>query len=127
LPAYATALGKALLADRFGADRDVHVPTDLAPLTSHTLTGRAELDEALETTRVRGYATDDEENTVGLRCFAVALRYATPAQDAISASIPIARLTAQREREVIEALCSVGDKVSRVLRPVANGDKWFAQ
>lgn len=126
LPAYATALGKALLADRFGADRDVHVPTDLAPLTSHTLTGRAELDEALETTRVRGYATDDEENTVGLRCIAVALRYATPAQDAISASIPIARLTAQREREVIEALCSVGDKVSRVLRPVANGDKWFA-
>jgi hypothetical protein len=34
---------------------------------------------------------------------------------------------AEREREVIEALRSVGDKVSRVLRPVANGDKWFAQ
>ena len=127
LPAYATALGKALLAERFGADRDVHVPNDLTPLTPHTVTERAELDEALETARVRGYATDDEENTVGLRCFAVALRYATPAQDAISASIPIARLTAEREREVIEALCSVGDKVSRVLRPVANGDKWFAQ
>lgn len=127
LPAYATALGKALLAERFGADLDVHVPNDLASLTPHTVTDRAELDEALETARVRGYATDDEENTVGLRCFAVALRYATPAQDAISASIPIARLTAEREREVIEALCSVGDKVSRVLRPVANGDKWFAQ
>ena len=26
LPAYATALGKALLADRFGADRDAHIP-----------------------------------------------------------------------------------------------------
>jgi DNA-binding IclR family transcriptional regulator len=120
-------LGKALLADRFGADRDVHIPADLAPITPHTVTDRAALEEALEVARVRGYATDDEENTVGLRCFAVALRYATPAQDAISASIPIARLTAEREREVIEALCSVGDKVSRVLRPVANGDKWFAQ
>jgi DNA-binding IclR family transcriptional regulator len=127
LPAYTTALGKALLAERFGADRDHHIPTDLAPITPHTVTDRAELEEALETARVRGYATDDQENTAGLRCFAVALRYTTPAQDAISASIPIARLTAEREREVIEALRSVGDKVSRVLRPVANGDKWFAQ
>jgi DNA-binding IclR family transcriptional regulator len=77
--------------------------------------------------RVRGYATDDEENTAGLRCFAVALGYTRPAQDAISASVPIARLTPERERAVVEALCSVGDKVTRVLRPVANGDKWFAQ
>ncbi len=30
LPAYATALGKALLADRFGAERDAHVPDALA-------------------------------------------------------------------------------------------------
>jgi DNA-binding IclR family transcriptional regulator len=127
LPAHATALGKALLAERFGPDRDDHIPADLAPLTPRTMTDRAELEEALETARVRGYAVDDEENTVGLRCFAVALRYTRPAQDAISTSIPIARLTSEREREVIEALRSVGDKVSRVLRPVANGDKWFAQ
>jgi DNA-binding IclR family transcriptional regulator len=127
LPAYATALGKALLAERFDADRDRHVPAELAALTVHTVTDRAELEEALETARVRGYATDDQENTVGLRCFAVALRYARPAQDAISASIPIARLTAAREREIVDALCTVGDKISRVLRPVANGDKWFAQ
>ena len=29
LPAYATALGKALLAERFGAERDEHVPAAL--------------------------------------------------------------------------------------------------
>jgi DNA-binding IclR family transcriptional regulator len=127
LPAYATALGKALLAERFGADRDGHIPADLVPLTPRTMTDRAQLEEALETARVRGYAADDEENTAGLRCFAVALRYTRPAQDAISASIPIARLTPARECEIVEALRSVGDKVSRVLRPVANGDKWFAQ
>ena len=45
---------------------------------------------------------------------------------AISASVPIARLTPAREREIVEALCALGDKVTRVLRPVANGDKWFA-
>lgn len=127
LPTHATALGKALLADRFGPDRERHVPAELTSLTPRTISDRAVLDEALETARVRGYATDDEENTPGLRCFAVALHYARPAQDAISVSIPVARLTAGRERDLVEALCSVGDKVTRVLRPVANGDKWFAQ
>jgi DNA-binding IclR family transcriptional regulator len=127
LPAHATALGKALLADRFGAERDRHVHDVLPTLTPRTIADRAELDEQLDTARIRGYATDDEENTPGLRCFAVALHYARPAQDAISVSIPLARHDAARERELIEALCSVGDKVTRVLRPVANGDKWFAQ
>jgi len=127
LPAHATALGKALLAERFGAERDRHVPEELQAITARTIVDRVELEEALETARVRGYATDDEENSPGLRCFAVALRYTRPAQDAISASIPIGRLTAERERNIVEALCTVGDKVTRLLRPVANGDKWFAQ
>ncbi|BBY26220.1 IclR family transcriptional regulator [Mycolicibacterium sediminis] len=126
LPAHATALGKALLADRFGAERDAHLPDVLRSVTPKTLTDRAGLQESLENALVRGYATDDEENTVGTRCFAVALRYTRPAQDAISASVPIARLTPAREREIVEALCAVGDKVTRVLRPVANGDKWFS-
>lgn len=126
LPAYTTALGKALLAERVGAERRSHLPDELTMLTPRTLTCPDALDEALETARIRGYATDDEENTTGLRCFAVALRYTWPAQDAISASVPVARLTAERERELVAALCAVGDKVSRVLRPVANGDKWFA-
>ena len=127
LPAHATALGKALLAERFGAELARHVPARLQALTPRTIVDGAELTEALETARVRGYATDDEENTEGVRCFAVALRYTRPAQDAISASIPVARLTPERERELVEALCTVGDKVTRVLRPLANGDKWFAQ
>ncbi|HKO34048.1 IclR family transcriptional regulator [Mycobacterium sp. AMU20-3851] len=126
LPAYTTALGKALLAERVGAERRHHLPVELVALTPTTITSHDELAEALDTARIRGYATDDEENSPGVRCFAVALRYCWPAQDAISASVPLARLTAERERGIVEALCAVGDKVSRVLRPVANGDKWFA-
>jgi DNA-binding IclR family transcriptional regulator len=116
LPAYTTALGKALLAERFGAERDEHLPAILVPLTAHTIIDRGELDEVLDEVRIRGYAADNEENTVGLRCFAVALHYARPAQDAISASVPITRLTGEREREVVEALRAVGDKASRVVR-----------
>ena len=123
LPAYATALGKALLADRFGADRDAHIPQVLDPLTPHTITDRDVLDTALAEVMVRGYAADDQENTEGVRCFAVTLRYAMPAQDAISASVPLARLTPAREAQIVEALRTVCDKVSRVVRPVANGDR----
>jgi DNA-binding IclR family transcriptional regulator len=126
LPAYATALGKALLADRFGTERELHLPEELEPLTPQTIVDRTELEDVLETARVRGYAIDDQENTAGLRCYAVTLPYAQPAQDAISASVPVARLDPERERDIVEALRTVGDKVTRVLRPVANGDKWFA-
>ncbi|MCV7278323.1 IclR family transcriptional regulator [Mycolicibacterium flavescens] len=125
LPAYATALGKALLAERFGVDRDEHIPSALKPLTANTVADRAALDAQLDEIRVRGYACEDGENTAGVRCFAVALRYCSPAQDAISASVPVHRLTAQREREIVDALSAMGDKVSRVVRPLANGDRWF--
>lgn len=126
LPAYATALGKSLLAERFGPERDAHIPAALTALTATTIVDRAALDADLDDVRIRGYAYDNEENTTGLRCFAVALRYRTPAQDAISASVPVDRLTPQREREIADALRTMGDKVSRVVKPLANGDKWFA-
>lgn len=125
LPAYTTALGKALLADRFGAERDAHLPADLDALTPYTITDREVLHETLEEVRVRGYATDNQENTTGLRCYAVTLRYTLPAQDAISASVPLSRLTPTREARIVEALHTVCDKVSRVVKPVANGDRWF--
>lgn len=126
LPAYATSLGKALLAERFGADRDAHVPPVLERLTPHTIVDRTALDDTLDEVRVRGYACDNQENTLGLRCFAVTLPYCRPAQDAISASIPLDRLTPQNERDIVDALRTTGDKISRVVRPLANGDKWFA-
>src|SRR5215208_5663706 len=40
LPAYTTALGKSLLAERFGTDRDEHVPARLKPLTANTIVDR---------------------------------------------------------------------------------------
>ena len=47
LPAYSTALGKALLADRTGADRAAHIPARLEPLTPATLTDRSALEADL--------------------------------------------------------------------------------
>ncbi len=124
LPAYATSLGKAILADMPEEQRRRHVPADLSPLTAHTITDPDALREELHLTRQRGFAVDNEENTVGLRCFAVALHYAEPATDAISVSIPMARLNAERESEVVEALRQVSDKISRIVGPMSQSVAW---
>ncbi|MFI7127157.1 IclR family transcriptional regulator [Nonomuraea sp. NPDC050153] len=124
LPAYTTALGKALLADRTEGELAEHLPQALAALTPHTLTGHDELRAELARTLERGYAIDEQENTLGVKCFAVPLRYNEPATDAISGSIPLARMTPQVEAAMVEALRLVGDKVSRLVNPMTSGSIW---
>ena len=124
LVAFSTALGKAILAEHPPETWDEHLPHPLEPLTPHTITDRAELEADLVRTRERGYAVDDQGNSLGLRCFAVALHHTDPATDAISASIPVARLTEQREAEVVGALRLAGDKLARVVGPMRSSVAW---
>lgn len=99
LPAHATSLGKAILADRG------EVPAgSLERLTGKTITDPAVLGAELQQIRERGYATDDEEGTPGLKCVGVPLRYTSPVTDAISCSVPLDRMTAQRQEQIIAAL-----------------------
>lgn len=121
LPAYSTALGKSLLAERTGA-LDEHLPETMAPLTEHTITTRPALAAELERTRKRGYAIDEQENSIGLRCYAVALPYVDPPVDAISVSIPLARLTTQRELEVVDLMRQMRDRIARVVNPMGLGN-----
>ncbi|MFJ9247678.1 IclR family transcriptional regulator C-terminal domain-containing protein [Streptomyces sp. NPDC101776] len=69
-PAYATALGRVLLADADPA-RLRQALGGLRPLTPRTLTDPAALTAALETVRAQGYALVDEELEAGLRSIAV--------------------------------------------------------
>jgi DNA-binding IclR family transcriptional regulator len=124
LPAYSTSLGKAILAEQPPAELEQHLPEILSPLTPHTFTDREALIAELEETRQRGHAIDNEENTLGLRCFAMALHYAEPATDAISASVPMARLNPEREAEIVAALRQVSDKIARVVGPMSNSLAW---
>lgn len=113
LPAYATSLGKAILAGFDADERAQHVPDLMVPLTPHTITDHAALAADLTQVSERGYAVEDQENSIGVRCFAVALRYSTPAYDALSTSVPIARLTPERETEIVSALMRARDHVER--------------
>jgi len=65
-PLHCTALGKAYLA--FGAVAD---PGPLESYTPNSIVSAPMLEAEIERTRGRGYATDDEEFTQGIRCVAV--------------------------------------------------------
>jgi DNA-binding IclR family transcriptional regulator len=104
LPAYSTAMGKSLLAERIELGIDPHVPRQLTPLTPNTLIDHEALIRDLKLSRARGYAIDDEENYAGVTCYGFALRYSSPATDAISCSVPIVNLDESRVREIVEAM-----------------------
>ncbi|MHB1568631.1 MAG: IclR family transcriptional regulator domain-containing protein [Solirubrobacteraceae bacterium] len=75
LPAYATSMGRVLLAGL--ADDDLQERLDrieLHPLSSHTITDRARLMLALERVRSQGWAAVDQELEEGLRSLAVPIR-----------------------------------------------------
>jgi IclR family transcriptional regulator, acetate operon repressor len=91
LPAYATALGKALLAELTSAEADALLPPGpLTALTERTITDRDALARELEETRKRGYSVEHEQNTRGIGCVSVTVPYRIPATDAISCSMPLA-------------------------------------
>jgi IclR family pca regulon transcriptional regulator len=71
LPAYATSMGRVLLADLPEPDRTLG---PLLPLTSHTVTDPAALAAVLEEVRAAGHALVDEELEEGLRSIAVPVR-----------------------------------------------------
>ena len=84
----------------------------LPAVTQHTITTRDDLVEHLHEVRDTGWAIDAEEAGIGMRCFAVALPFQTPSKDAISCSVPIARLDAAKEQKIIELLLEARDQLA---------------
>jgi DNA-binding IclR family transcriptional regulator len=108
LPAHVGALGKALLAERPDAD----LPAGpYVPATPNTRTDRASLAADLAATRARGYSVDREEGVLGIVGFGFALRYDSPAQDAISCSVPVARLTPAHEEQIVAVMREIRSKI----------------
>jgi IclR family pca regulon transcriptional regulator len=75
LPAYCTALGKAMLAHKDAATlREILDRTDMARRGPNTLTNREQLMAALAKVRQSGVAVNNEELAPGLRSFAAPVR-----------------------------------------------------
>jgi IclR family pca regulon transcriptional regulator len=78
LPAYATSMGRVLLAHRPDEWIDGYLASaTLRPLTSHTVTDTRQLRAELRRVRDQGWALVDEELAYGLRSIAVPLHAPT--------------------------------------------------
>ncbi|WP_416961460.1 IclR family transcriptional regulator domain-containing protein [Streptomyces sp. Agncl-13] len=111
-PAYATALGRVLLAD---APAREHA---LRALTPHTLTDPVALAAALETVRAQGYALVDEELEAGLRSIAVPVRDRTGrVVAALNTATHVARRTVEEYvRDILPELTATATAVEADLR-----------
>lgn len=113
--AHCTGVGKALLAQLPAeAARALVCRTGLDPHTPHTITDTDALMRELELIRGRGYALDDEEQELGVRCVAVPL-IGVPALSAISVSGPSGRLTRATVGDVVPLMRRTAERLARDL------------
>ncbi len=128
LPAYATGLGKALLACLSTEQIERLYPNPvLERFTADTVTTISQLMEELETTRLRGYATDRGEYSAGINCIAVPIVTVTNVpKAAISISIPAQRYVQYDEQILVDAIVTEAYTVARKLGALSP-DSWRQQ
>ena len=103
---HCTAVGKALVARMDpGEAAEVLRHTDLVAHTEHTIIDPVAFTAEIERVRAAGYAIDEGEQEIGVRCVAVALDGPLPA--AVSISGPTTRMTDELVQAAVPALRAV--------------------
>lgn len=118
LPAYATSVGKALLAELSSEQLHAIYPTEELPdpPTAKSLRNRAMLEIQLEQVRRRGYASNTAESEDGVSSVGVAVIH--PLRGAIAAlslAAPTARMSASQSRTAAAKLRSAAEMLSQQL------------
>ena len=116
-PIHASGVGKALLASMSEQQvTSILQLRGLARYTDYTIDSPAALREELEQVRQQGYALDDEEHAVGLRCVAAPIFDENgQALAAISLSGPKARIVDSRLSELGNAIRQTAVEITQVL------------
>ena len=117
LPLYCTGVGKAILATWDTAEvRDVWQHSDVHAWTEHTIVDEDAFFREIDKVRQLGYALDNEENELGVRCIAAAIPdYRGRASYAISLSAPVSRMTTAGKGRDTALLCRLTGENGRVL------------
>lgn len=123
IPAYCTALGKALLSDETPEHIRALFPDPFESLTLHTVSGVDELIEQIEQQRIEGIFSEYEESSESVVCFSVPLRQRGRILAAVSISLPRYRLDDEKRQLIYRALRDYQHSAERLLEtyPDHNG------
>lgn len=114
LPANATAIGKALLSG-LGNDEIRALYADGLPrLTEQTVTDLDTLLAQLELVRAGGFATECEESTPQLACWALPLRRRQHVFSALSVSVPLFRYEEEKVNQVCQCLLDARTEIEHM-------------
>ncbi|MFD7656558.1 IclR family transcriptional regulator [Actinosynnema sp. NPDC059797] len=109
---HGTGVGKAMLAMLPRDEvRALLGRTGLPAYTPNTITDAAELLASLDRVAEQGYALDESEQELGVRCVAVPLRGA-PAPAAVSVSGPDSRLTREAVARMLPDVLRMAERLS---------------
>lgn len=115
-PAYCTGVGKALLAFQPPEVLQQVLDAGLARYTPNTMTTSIALEADLAAVRARGYAIDNEEMEIGLRCVAAPIRdHAGRVIASIGVAGPVQRMTKKFLQTCVPSVVGAADQVSRRL------------
>ena len=116
-PLYSTSVGKAILAQL--PDEEVEKiwnSSKIEKLTEFTITDLEEMKKELNIIRKKGYAVDNEENEIGVRCIgAPVFNIFGKVEGAISISGPTFRLTNEKIDGFAEQVVKYANAISREL------------
>jgi IclR family acetate operon transcriptional repressor len=117
---HSTGVGKALLADSSpGEVRALLARTGMPAATDRTITTPDAFLAALEEVRRAGYAVDDNEQEVGVRCLAVTVP-GSPTRAALSVSGPAGRMTDEATARIVPVLRAVAAELGETLQGAAS-------
>jgi DNA-binding IclR family transcriptional regulator len=115
-PAHCTGVGKALLAFQPAEVVQQVIDAGLKRHTVNTITEPEALRTELASIRARGYAIDDEEIEVGLRCVAAPIRdHSGQVVAAISVAAPVQRMSKKTVQTTIPSVVAAAENISRRL------------
>jgi IclR family KDG regulon transcriptional repressor len=113
-PAHCTSVGKALLAYQPAETVKQVIDNGLKRFTVNTITEEKKLLEELASIRARGYAIDDEEIEVGLRCVAAPIRdHSGQVVAAISVAAPVQRMSKKNVQMTVPSVLAAAEAISR--------------
>ena len=102
---HCSGTGKVLLADIFHKDPSFLKKIRLDKRTSNTICASSALEKELALIKKRGYAIDNQEYHVGVRCLAVPLRDASGATVAsVGITAPALRFSPSKDKKMFETV-----------------------